>query len=154
MSSARTWRTTTPVTNGWTCYSNSALQEFEAARYRCCRAGAGEPYMAVRLACASGSAATAARGCGGRVRSGCQAQACEDIERRLGMRYWARYADRISWEAGEPATTVVRQHDETARAESFRSWGGWAPTQALDDLADARPSSPAHLVEIDAEEAD
>ncbi|MEV6773639.1 hypothetical protein AB0N05_33900 [Nocardia sp. NPDC051030] len=70
------------------------------------------------------------------------------------MRYWARYADRISWEAGEPATTVVRQHDETGHAESFRSWGGWAPTQVLDDLADARPSSPAHLVEIDAEEAD
>lgn len=76
---------------------------------------------------------------------------------RVGLaRYWARYIDRESWAAGAPPVTVVRRRDSPERCydESFRSWGGWAPTQLCYDLAEQRSSTTAYLVEIDAVSAD
>ncbi|WP_306359115.1 hypothetical protein [Nocardia sp. CC227C] len=71
-------------------------------------------------------------------------------------RYWARFPDRHGWTSGEQATTVVRRrvlHDRVYD-ESFRTWGGWAPTAALYDIEDPRPSTVPHLVEISAADAD
>ncbi|MBF6177386.1 hypothetical protein [Nocardia otitidiscaviarum] len=71
-------------------------------------------------------------------------------------RYWARYPDRHGWAAGEKATTVVRRRILPDRVydESFRTWGGWAPTATLYDIDDPRPSTVPHLVEISAADAD
>lgn len=74
----------------------------------------------------------------------------------IDSRYWASYPSQFSWESGEPPTTVVRRRDLPDRVydESFRVWGGWAPTAALYDASDPRPSSVPHLVEIGGVEAD
>ncbi|MFE6860154.1 hypothetical protein [Nocardia sp. NPDC057668] len=71
-------------------------------------------------------------------------------------RYWARYRDHRSWSEGEPPTTVIRSVEgkSGSRDESFRTWGGWAPTNALYDHDDPRPSTTPHLIEIDVERAD
>ncbi|NNH72433.1 hypothetical protein HLB23_21660 [Nocardia uniformis] len=74
----------------------------------------------------------------------------------IDSRYWAHYPAKRNFESGEAPTTVVRRRELPDRVydESFRVWGGWAPTSALYDATDPRPSSVPHLVEISDAEAD
>ncbi|MEV5139490.1 hypothetical protein ACFZB6_18305 [Streptomyces syringium] len=79
-----------------------------------------------------------------------------EADRQIWVRYWAHYADEADHRAGEEPTTVVRRRRSPERTydEAFTSANVWAPTTAVFDFLDPRPSHPPHLVEIDRDEAE
>ncbi|GGR34554.1 hypothetical protein [Streptomyces netropsis] len=79
-----------------------------------------------------------------------------EADRQKWVRYWALYVDEAAHRAGEEPTTVVRRRRSPERTydEAFTVGNVWAPTTAVFDFFDPRPSNPPHLVEIDRDEAE
>lgn len=79
-----------------------------------------------------------------------------EADRQGWVRYWAYYSNERRWRAGQGPKTVVRRRRSPERIydETFMSDNVWEPDSAIFEFFDARQTTPPHLIELTADEAE
>ncbi|WP_405160066.1 hypothetical protein OG203_26950 [Nocardia sp. NBC_01499] len=77
-------------------------------------------------------------------------------DHQIWVRYWKYYSSLYSWQDGDEPYAVVRRRNspEWQLDEAFLNDNRWHENGTINEFWDRRTSSPPHLIEITADEAE